>query len=195
MSGELVSTTKMSLDTLGAEIREAHDLAERAARSTVEHAIRAGELLIEAKSRCAHGEWLPWLDANPAHARVPVRRVRLDSGYPTNDGRADRSLEQATPDRLEPAGGAVVTMSGVERATSTRRAARTAAARAAAVSPAASGAGGSLDAVLPCAGLDGPSRTIIVEPQEAPAEMPVPTPEETPAVEPEPAPEKEPVPA
>jgi hypothetical protein len=43
--------------------------------------------------------------------------------------------------------------------------------------------------------LPGPSRTIIVEPLEAPAEVPPPAPEREPAPPPEPAPPREPQPA
>lgn len=53
-----------SLDALAVDIRDAHNMVENAARSTVEYAIHAGELLIEAKAQVRHGEWLPWLEAN-----------------------------------------------------------------------------------------------------------------------------------
>ena len=33
-------------------------------RRGLEHALRAGELLIEAKAGLAHGQWLPWLKEN-----------------------------------------------------------------------------------------------------------------------------------
>lgn len=49
---------------LVAEINEAHRACEVAVRSAVGHAIRAGELLIEAKSHVPHGAWGPWLAEN-----------------------------------------------------------------------------------------------------------------------------------
>jgi hypothetical protein len=52
------------LASLAADIRKEHEACEADARSAVEHAIRAGELLIEAKARTKHGEWLPWLGDN-----------------------------------------------------------------------------------------------------------------------------------
>lgn len=42
--------------------------------STVHHAIRAGELLLEAKGRVGHGEWLPWLAANFEAGERTARR-------------------------------------------------------------------------------------------------------------------------
>jgi hypothetical protein len=46
-----------------------------AARTALEHARRAGELLVEAKAACGHGQWLRWLEAN-----VPLSR-RTAQGY------------------------------------------------------------------------------------------------------------------
>jgi hypothetical protein len=50
-----------ALVSLAAEITQAHKAACGAARSALDHARRAGELLLEAKSHVSHGEWLPWL--------------------------------------------------------------------------------------------------------------------------------------
>lgn len=52
------------LNALAVQIRTEVDAAEADFRSAVAHAIRAGELLIEAKSQVGHGQWLPWLAAN-----------------------------------------------------------------------------------------------------------------------------------
>src|SRR3954471_2482906 len=53
---------KAGLDDLVQQIQTEIALAEQAQRAGLQHAIRAGELLIEAKGRMGHGEWLPWLD-------------------------------------------------------------------------------------------------------------------------------------
>jgi hypothetical protein len=50
--------------TLAAEIRIELEAAGKSLMKAVEHAIAAGELLIEAKKQVRHGEWLPWLDEN-----------------------------------------------------------------------------------------------------------------------------------
>ena len=49
---------------LAAEINAEHKGVVGAARSGLEHALAAGDLLIEAKSQLNHGEWQPWLKAN-----------------------------------------------------------------------------------------------------------------------------------
>lgn len=60
--------------TLAAEINEAHAAARRATLSALEHARRCGELLIEAKGRLPHGEWLSWLEM---HTAVSERTSQL----------------------------------------------------------------------------------------------------------------------
>ena len=54
----------LTLDRLGAEINEQHTLAIQHASKALEHAFTCGELLIEAKSKARHGQWLPWLREN-----------------------------------------------------------------------------------------------------------------------------------
>ncbi len=54
------------LTTLATRINEEHRQAEAHAVSAVEHAAKAGRLLVAAKAGCAHGAWLPWLEANVA---------------------------------------------------------------------------------------------------------------------------------
>jgi hypothetical protein len=53
-----------SLVTLADDINREHQAAETAARSAIAHALQAGLLLIEAKRRLPHGEFLPWLKEN-----------------------------------------------------------------------------------------------------------------------------------
>jgi hypothetical protein len=67
-----------ALDKLAADIRSEHEACVQHARSAVEHAIKAGELLIEAKSQVKHGEWLPWLAENfPASRETARKYVQL----------------------------------------------------------------------------------------------------------------------
>ena len=65
------------------EIVEAHEATITAGRSALEHARRAGELLIQAKAHCGHGEWLPWLAANvPTIAETAVQGyMRVAKGW------------------------------------------------------------------------------------------------------------------
>jgi hypothetical protein len=67
-----------TLDDLAAVARAEHDAFERDARSAIAHAIRAGEALTAAKAKVAHGEWLPWLEANfPATRRTASNYMAL----------------------------------------------------------------------------------------------------------------------
>ena len=52
------------LATLATAINDEHRACETALRTGLSHAIRAGELLIRARSLCQHGTWLPWLHDN-----------------------------------------------------------------------------------------------------------------------------------
>ncbi len=60
--GEVVRLEEQrSIDVLATRINEEHRACERAVVSAVEHAIRAGEMLLEAKERAGHGNWGDWL--------------------------------------------------------------------------------------------------------------------------------------
>jgi hypothetical protein len=61
---ELMRVDSSTLESLAAKINAEHRACEAAAVSAVEHAIRCGELLIEAKERAGHGGWLKWLSKN-----------------------------------------------------------------------------------------------------------------------------------
>lgn len=61
-----------------ASIRREHQLAQDAFQSAVEHAVRCGELLNEAKAQVPHGAWLPWLNEHfPASHRTAQGYMRL----------------------------------------------------------------------------------------------------------------------
>jgi phage N-6-adenine-methyltransferase len=91
--------TSPILHDLAARIREEHDAAEAAkgaavvvARKGIEHALTAGELLLEAKAQVPHGQWLPWLAENcPAvsprmaqyYMGLARKRPELESKYET----------------------------------------------------------------------------------------------------------------
>ncbi|MHC4063598.1 MAG: DUF3102 domain-containing protein [Planctomycetota bacterium] len=53
-----------NLTDLAEQINESHRQCEETAKSAVEHAMRAGELLIEAKGQCKSGTWTEWVRAN-----------------------------------------------------------------------------------------------------------------------------------
>jgi hypothetical protein len=63
-----------SLTDLAARISAEHRASTAAMQRGVEHAIRAGELLIEAKRQLKHGHWLPWLIK---HCEMSERTAQL----------------------------------------------------------------------------------------------------------------------
>src|SRR5687768_15110039 len=62
--------------TIADQINAAHEAALTAARSAIEHAKRAGELLIAAKDTVPHGHWLPWLAQH-----CPALSIRSAQAY------------------------------------------------------------------------------------------------------------------
>jgi hypothetical protein len=58
------TTGKSSLEDLATQINREHEQIEEASLTTLEHARKAGELLLEAKRRLKHAKWLPWLKDN-----------------------------------------------------------------------------------------------------------------------------------
>jgi hypothetical protein len=51
--------------------------------TAVQYAAKCGEKLIQAKNACAHGEWLPWLEANcRVNQRQSQRYMRLAQEMP-----------------------------------------------------------------------------------------------------------------
>lgn len=71
-----------ALTHLAADIRREHEAAQACATKAVEHAKRAGELLIEAKAALPHGEWLPWLAKNfSASQSQAFRYMKIAANY------------------------------------------------------------------------------------------------------------------
>jgi Protein of unknown function (DUF3102) len=77
------------LPVLAATINEHLEAAEAATRRGLEHAIAVGALLIEAKELVAHGEWLPWLQAN---CRVSERSAQVYSRFRAADSTIARTI-------------------------------------------------------------------------------------------------------
>jgi CBS domain-containing protein len=66
------------LGAIAVELRHEVEQSEHHWQTAVGHAIRAGELLTEAKAQVEHGEWLPWLEANfPGSERTARNYMRL----------------------------------------------------------------------------------------------------------------------
>ncbi len=79
-----------SLPELAARIRAEHESACAAMKRGTEHAMAAGDLLIEAKAQLRHGQWLPWLAQYCAMsdriARLYMRLARERSRIETEIG-------------------------------------------------------------------------------------------------------------
>lgn len=60
----LQNTVELSLDQLAVAINQEHQDCQQAYRASVIYAYRTGELLLQAKRKLPHGQWLPWLAAN-----------------------------------------------------------------------------------------------------------------------------------
>jgi hypothetical protein len=58
---DIVDDRSNRLPELAARIRAEHDATAIAMQRGVDHAMAAGDLLIEAKAQLKHGQWLPWL--------------------------------------------------------------------------------------------------------------------------------------
>ncbi|MEJ7804019.1 MAG: DUF3102 domain-containing protein [Candidatus Limnocylindria bacterium] len=90
--------------SLAADIRREHEAAQQAFASAVEHAVRCGELLAEAKAQVRHGEWLPWLAEHfPASPRTAQGYMRL-ANHPDAQGVAHLGIEGALRHLAAPKG-------------------------------------------------------------------------------------------
>jgi Protein of unknown function (DUF3102) len=70
-----------SLADLAVKINAEHEASTAGIKRGVAHAITAGALLIEAREQLAHGQWLPWLEANCVFpARTASHYMRLARG-------------------------------------------------------------------------------------------------------------------
>lgn len=54
----------IQINELAQVINAEYEAAQTDAQSAVQHAINCGTALVDAKAKCNHGEWLPWLEAN-----------------------------------------------------------------------------------------------------------------------------------
>ena len=74
-SNTLQTTQQGTLADLAIQINSEHRQAEEALNTSLQHALRAGQLLLEAKGLCSHGTWLPWLKENPRGAPLQGQAI------------------------------------------------------------------------------------------------------------------------
>src|SRR5437660_94580 len=87
-----------SLAELAARIRAEHEATADSLKRSVEHAMAAGDLLLEAKAQLKHGQWLPWLSEHCAmsertaqlYMQIAKNREAIEAKYAT--GIADLNL-------------------------------------------------------------------------------------------------------
>lgn len=87
--------TSNRLPILQAEARAAHDDAMRHSMAAAERALAAGAALAEAKSLCAHGQWLPWLAEAGIPERSAQRYMKLHNAGLKSATVADLGLSEA----------------------------------------------------------------------------------------------------
>jgi hypothetical protein len=93
MNSEMVEHDRTStIAALAGEIVAAHEAACLAARAGLDHARRAGELLMQAKAEVQHGEWLGWLALHcPAISeRTAQVYMRIAREWPELEAKAQR---------------------------------------------------------------------------------------------------------
>lgn len=97
---ETATTQSPELATMAQQIRVEHKAAQDHADQAIHHAKRAGDLLLKVKAELAHGEFLPWVDANLEVSRRQAQRyMGAAQGKPTSA----RKLKSDTVSHL-PAG-------------------------------------------------------------------------------------------
>lgn len=65
-----MSYPAVSIDDAAGELNRLHSEIEQKLRTTVQDAIRAGEILTQVKDRLDHGEFLPWIERNCGFSRM-----------------------------------------------------------------------------------------------------------------------------
>lgn len=63
-TGENCEVDQMTLPFLANKANELHRLHEESQKKTIEYGIKAGEVLIAAKKKVRHGEWMNWVESN-----------------------------------------------------------------------------------------------------------------------------------
>jgi hypothetical protein len=82
-----------SLADLAARIRAFHQATAEALRRSVENAMAAGDLPIEAKAQLKHGQWLPWLRD---HCAMSERTAQLYMRCAKNRAAIEEQVKSAT---------------------------------------------------------------------------------------------------
>jgi Protein of unknown function (DUF3102) len=93
------------LDQLARTANVEHAAYEATQSAAIAHAINAGQALIEAKHRLAHGEWLGWLEANVEFSDRTARiymRIAANRQRVANMGSVREAIVALTPPEPKP---------------------------------------------------------------------------------------------
>ena len=102
LSDKLIESN--SLADLAARIRAEHEATSLALRRTVEHAMAAGDLLLEAKATVPHGQWLQWFADNcgpisertgQLYMKLAKNRATIEKEMANPQSVADLTLNEA----------------------------------------------------------------------------------------------------
>jgi ParB family chromosome partitioning protein len=97
----LQATGQDTLETLAAQINDEHRQAEAKLNTGLQHARHAGELLLQAKSLCQHGAWLPWLEANfDGSDRTARAYMRVAQQWPRVEAKWQRAANLSIRDAM-----------------------------------------------------------------------------------------------
>lgn len=81
------------LALIASDIKQEHTLAVNSARTAIEHAHKAGELLTEAKKQVKHGQWGQWMKDNlPFSERTAQAYMRVSKTQLSADLSIDETL-------------------------------------------------------------------------------------------------------
>jgi len=90
-----------TLPALAVQINDEHHQAEAALNTGLQHARHAGELLLQAKKLCEHGEWLPWLEQNfDGSARTARAYTLIAQRWPELEAKWQRAANLSIRDAL-----------------------------------------------------------------------------------------------
>ena len=96
-------TTSNSLADLAAQIRSEHNAARLSARKTIDHALKAGDLLLKAKALAGqHGYWGDWLHAHcDISERTAQAYMRLARNRPAIEANPQATADLTIEDALQ----------------------------------------------------------------------------------------------
>jgi hypothetical protein len=100
MTGAVQNATgvafSVALSELAVRINHEHLEAVQHAGSAMTHALNAGDLLLQAKNTCQHGQWLPWIREHVAFSdRTAQAYMRLARNAHIRSTVADMSVREA----------------------------------------------------------------------------------------------------